>query len=255
MEEELNLKEIWNVVWAKRSIIISIIIVAAVIGTIYTLFFVTPKYTSKTTMVLAQTSSNEGQTASITQADIAINSKLVSTYGVLVKSDLVVGETIKNLNIKDLTIEDIKRSIKVSLEEESEVIKILVTNEDPNNAAKIANELAKVFSKTIVEIYDLDNVYIVDKAVPSVNPSNINHVKDIVIFVVIGIVVAGAFVVIDTMLDNTIKSEEDVEKIKGLVVIGSIPMGEEKLKKNRGKNHEKGSNRSKRSKFSGRRSI
>ena len=53
---------------------------------------------------------------------------------------------------------------------------------------------------------------------------NINHVKDIIIFVFIGIVASVVYVLIANMLDTTIKSKEDIEKKLGLTVLTVIPM-------------------------------
>ena len=87
--EELDLKELFNIFWSKKVQIILIILIFAVVGIIYTIGFVTSEYTSSTSLVLAGAES-EGQTAStansITTTDITINSKLVSTYSVIVKS-------------------------------------------------------------------------------------------------------------------------------------------------------------------------
>ena len=101
--EELDLKELFEIFWSKKVQIILIILIFAVIGIIYTMGFVTPEYTSSTTLVLA-TSNGENQSAmnttnSITTTDITLNSKLVSTYSVLVRSKDVLGQVISNLGI------------------------------------------------------------------------------------------------------------------------------------------------------------
>ena len=106
---------------------------------------------------------------------------------------------------------------------DTEVIKITVTNKNPDYAAKIANEISNVFSKKVADIYKINNVYVVDVAEIENEPYNINHAKDIIIFAFIGIVVACAYILIRNMLDNTIKSDADVEKM-GLTVLAQLPM-------------------------------
>ena len=222
--EELDLKELFNVFWDKKTEIIMILVTFIILGAMYSFFAITPKYTSSTTMLLVQTGgTEEGDATSITQTDITLNSKLVATYSDLIKSKTVLNEVVNNLGHTELTRKEIKDSIKVSSKDDTEIIEISVTNKNAEYAAEIANEVAKVFSARIVDIYNISNVYIVDKAEVSDTPSNINHTKDIVIFAFIGIVIGAVYVLICNMLDNTIKTEEDVEKVTELLVLASIP--------------------------------
>ena len=225
--EELDLKELFEIFWSKKVQIILIVLIFAVIGVIYTMGFVTPVYTSSTTLVLA-TSNGENQsstntTNSITTTDITLNSKLVSTYSVLVRSKDVLGQVISNLGI-DISWENLKNNVTVSSVEDTEVLEIAVTNENPQYAADIANEIAKVFSDKVAEIYNINNVHIVDEAETPTGPSNVNHTKDVIIFAFIGVVVAVIYVLIANMLDTTIKTADDIERLYKLPVLASIPI-------------------------------
>ena len=97
----------------------------------------------------------------------------------------------------------------------------------------IANEIAKVFGEKIVEIYNISNVYLLDRAEANAVPSNINHMKDVVIFAFIGLVIAAVYVLIANMLDNTIKTEQDVEATTELLVLSSIPNYDVEIKSKR----------------------
>ena len=225
--EELDLKELFEIFWSKKVQIILIVLIFMVIGIIYTMGFVTPVYTSSTTLVLA-TSNGENQsttntTNSITTTDITLNSKLVSTYSVLVRSKDVLGQVISNLGI-DISWESLKNNVTVSAVEDTEVIEISVKNGNPEYAANIANEIAKVFSDKVAEIYNINNVHIVDEAETPTGPSNINHTKDVIIFAFIGVVVAVIYVLIANMLDTTIKTADDIERQFKLPVLASIPI-------------------------------
>lgn len=222
--EELDLKELFNLFYSKLFQIILIVIIATGIGIIYTLGFTTPKYSSSTRLVLAGTdSASEASANTITTTDVTLNSKLVSTYSELITSDNVVRQVISNLGI-DVKENSLKKNISVSVVKDSELIKITVTNENAAYAAKIANEITKVFSSMIKDIYNINNIYIVDEAEVASTPSNINHTKDVAIFAFAGIVIAVMYVLIANMLDTTIKSSEDIEKGFNLPVLVSIPM-------------------------------
>ena len=232
--EELDLKELFFMFWNKKIEIILITLMFVAVGIGYSYFFVKPEYTSTTSLVLAQSSSS-GQTGdgAISATDLTMNSKLVSTYSELIKRKAILGQVCENLNIPDSNIQELRGKIKVNSAKNTEIIEISVTNKDPNKAAAIANEIAKVFGEKIVEIYNISNVYLLDRAEANAVPSNINHMKDVVIFAFIGLVIAAVYVLIANMLDNTIKTEQDVEATTELLVLSSIPNYDVEIKSKR----------------------
>lgn len=225
--EELDLKELFQIFWNKKIQIILIVAIFMVIGVIYSIGFVTPMYESYTTLLLVKGESEGTQQTttsdSITTTDLTLNSKLVSTYRELIRSKDVLRQVISNLNI-NVNEDDIRNNITVTSVEETELIEITVQNEDPTYAAKIANEIAKVFTEKVAEIYKINNVHIIDEAEIENTPSNINHVKDVVIFTAIGLIIAVMYVLIANMLDTTIKTAEDVEKLFKVPVLANIPL-------------------------------
>lgn len=233
--EELDLKELFNIFWSKKVQIILIVLLFIALGVIYTVGFTTPMYTSSTTLVLAGAESGSGSetTNSITTTDITLNSKLVSTYSVLVRSKDVLNEVISNLGM-DISWESLKNNVKVSAVEDTEVIEISVTTENAADSAKIANETANVFTKKVAEIYNINNVHVVDEAEVENAPSNINHEKDVIIFAFIGLVISVIYVLIANMLDTTVKTAEDIEKEFKIPVLASIPVYENSIQKRKG---------------------
>ena len=222
--EELDLKELLQIFWEKKLQIILIIAIFAVVGIIYTLTFVTPKYAAKTSLLLATNSSsvNTGS-SSITTTDITLNSKLVSTYSKLVKSDKVIRNVISNLSL-NMDENDLKNSVSVTATEDTEFIEISVKNEDPVLATKIANEMSKVFIENVKEFYKVENVHVVDAAEVPQSPYNVKHIKDVIIFAFVGAVIAVSYVLVSNMLDTTIKSEDDIEKIFKQTVLATMPL-------------------------------
>ena len=232
--EELDLKDLFNIFWHKKVHIILIVLIFIVLGVIYTVGFTTPMYSSSTTLLLAGSeSSGEETTNSITTTDITLNSKLVSTYSVLVRSKDVLSQVISNLGM-NISWESLRNNVKVSSVEDTEVIEISVTTNNAENSANIANEIAKVFTEKVAEIYNINNVHVVDEAEPENTPSNINHEKDVIIFAFIGLVVAVIYVLLANMLDTTVKTAEDIEKEFKLPVLASIPVYENAIQKRKG---------------------
>lgn len=223
--EELDLKELFGIFWNKKFQIILIVAIFMIVGLIYTYGFVTPVYTSSTTLVLAtsETSEKTENTDSITTTEVTLNSKLVSTYSELVKSKNVLRKVISNLNI-DVQEESLRNNINVTSVKDTEIIQISVTNANASYAYKIANEIAKVFTEKVSEIYNINNVHVVDEAELEEMPSNINHLKDIVIFAFIGLIISILYVLIANMLDTTVKSPEEIEGELKLPILALIPM-------------------------------
>lgn len=219
--EELDLKEMFNMFWTRKVQMILIVLILVVIGGLYSYLYVSPKYKAYTTLLLA-TSTEDKEDAAVTTTDISLNNNLVSTYSVLIKSKPVLREVINNLRI-DETEEELKNNITVSAEKNTQIIKIEVANSNPYTAKIIANEIAKSFAVQVKEIYNINNVHVIEEAEEPLNPYNINHVKDIAMFAFIGLVLACIYVLIANMLDTTVKTKEDVERKVGLSVLVSIP--------------------------------
>ncbi len=234
--EEIDLRELLELFWNKKSQVILLVLIFMVLGVIYTIGFTTPMYSSSTTLVLASTGTSQttASTDSITATDITMNSKLVSTYSELVKSKNVLRQVISNLGI-DVEEEELRKNITVSAVKDTELIEITVMNKNPSYSSKIANEIAKVFTEKVREIYKIDNVQVVDNAETPTNPSNINHKRDIAISTALGFVVACMYILVANVLDTTVKTQEDIEKNMKIPVLACIPMYDLSMEKQNNK--------------------
>ena len=225
--EELDLKEIFRMLWNSRRFIITITIFFVIIAAVYSYVIQTPKYQSYTTIVLTKAENTEDTNSSITQTDVTMNQKLVSTYSEIVKSKTVLAQVISNLQIADLTEEQLRKSVTVSAVEDTEVIKIIVSNQNPEYAAKIANEIGKVFSEKISDMYKINNVYTLEAAEPSSTPYNIKPAKYIAIAIVAGIFISCAIIIVMGLFDTTVKSAEEIEQALKIPVIAQLELVDE----------------------------
>ena len=218
--EEINLKEVYSYFKTKILWILLAIIVIVVIGNIYTILTRTPMYQSNTTIVLVGESKKE-----YSQTDSILNQNLISTYSEIIKSRKVLSQVIENIDLK-MSTEELSQNITTSSVEDTELIKITVSNKNAKTARKITDEVAEVFSDEIKDIYNLENVAIIDKAELAKSPYNVNYIKDNVIYIMIGIILSFGVVFIIYYFDTTIKSSEVVEEKLGLTVIGVVPKEE-----------------------------
>ena len=215
--EEINLKEVYNYFLSKIVMILIIVGVVLVAGNIYSLAIRTPMYHSSTTVVLV---SEKKDTYSTT--DLQLNQNLVGTYSQIIKSRKVLSKVIDNLKLK-CTVEELMENITVSSVDSTEIIKITVSDAKAMNAFKITDEVANVFTDEIKDIYNLENISIVDKAVIATAPYNANLIKDNLIYLLAGIVLSCGVVFVIYYFDTTIKSSETVEEKLGLTVLGVVP--------------------------------
>lgn len=220
--EEINLKEVYTYFKFRILWILIAIVAIVVIGNIYTIITRVPMYQSNTTLVLVGESKK-----GYSQSDSVLNQNLIGTYSQIITSRTVLSQVIDNLKLKTTT-ESLSKNITTSSVEDTEIIKITVNSSKRKEAAKIADEVATVFSKEVQDIYNLENVTIIDKAEVATSPYNINYVKDNIIYLMIGIVLSFGVVFVMYYFDTTIKSSEVVEEKLGLPVIGIVPKVEDK---------------------------
>ena len=215
--EEINLKEVYSYFKSRLLWMILAIVVIVIIGNVYTILTRVPMYQSNTTIVLVGESKKE-----YSQTDSQLNQNLIGTYSEIITSRKVLQQVIDNLKLK-MTVDELSQNITTSSVEDTEIIRITVNNEKKKMAAEIANEVADVVSDEIQDIYNLENVAIIDKAEVAKEPYNINYVKDNVIYLMIGVVLSFGVVFVMYYFDTTIKSSETVEEKLGLTVIGIVP--------------------------------
>lgn len=236
--EEINLKRVAKLAWAKKIYIVLIMIISMVAGYFYSYKYVVPKYQSKTTLLLAKISDelNENTVKQSDIADFSMTSTLLQPYISLIESNKVLKEVINNLSL-DMTEEELGKMLTVA-EENSAMLSITISNEDAELAEKIATEVTNVFVEQAKEIFNIANVNIIDTAEVASEPYNINHLKDLILFAMLGVFLSSALVFIFYISDTTVKEEEDIENEIGLPVLGSIPVFDKKLE-NKSENKNK----------------
>lgn len=215
--EEIDLKEIYSYYKTKIVLILVTIVAVLVVGNIYTNFIRVPMYQSNTTIVLVNSKKGD-----YNQNDIQLNKNLVGTYSEIIKSRKVLSKVINNLKIKT-DVGTLAKNISVNSVENAEIIKIVVNDKDAKRAKKITDEVAKVFVAEIKRLYNLENIEVLDEANVSLSAYNVNHIKDNVLFTLVGLVLASGVVFIMYYFDTTIKSSEIVEEKLGLTVLGVVP--------------------------------
>ncbi|MCI8497904.1 MAG: polysaccharide biosynthesis tyrosine autokinase [Bacilli bacterium] len=229
--EEFNILEFLNYYWNKIIFVVILTFLGLIASLIFTYRIQVPVFQSKTSLVLVN---NSEDNSSITQNDININKNLVSTYREIIQSKLILNKVISNMRL-DISYEDLKSHVKVNSVQDTEIINIYVYNEDKRLSKNIAKQIASVFETEIVEIYNIENVSIIDEATVDEEPYNVHVLKQIVIGTGIGFLLSSLIIAICFYFDDTVKSEEEIEKGLKVPILGSVPKYHDKIGSTSGK--------------------
>ncbi|WP_062351693.1 YveK family protein [Bacillus kwashiorkori] len=219
MEETISLKEIFAILRKRLSLIVIIAFLTTTIAAVVSYFVITPVYQVSTQILVNRSQTDEA----INYSDVQTNLQLINTYNVIITSPRILDIVIDDLNL-DMTTSQLKNKLTVQSEKNSQVVNISVQDPEPQKAVLIANKIADVFQREVVSLMKVDNVSILAKASAS---DNISPVKpkptlNMAIALVVGLMVGVGLAFLLEYLDNTIKTEQDIEKILNLPVLGVI---------------------------------
>lgn len=217
MEETVDLSKLFTILKKNMKYLIVLPIVFLVLSMMITFIFMTPKYSSSTQILVNQKETDNQMIAQQVQSNL----QLVNTYSEIIKSPRILDKVSKNLKGK-YSSNDISGMVTVSNQAESQILNIAVENESREAASKVANEIANVFSKDVSKIMNVDNVSILSKADTNGTPISPKPLINAVVGIFLGLIVALIIIFLKEMLDKRIKTEDDVEEILGLPVLGVI---------------------------------
>lgn len=220
MEDTISLKDLMRTLRKRFKLIVLMALAAALISGLFSFFILTPVYQASTQLLVNQAKTEQQLYNS---DEMQANLQLINTYNVIIKSPAILEKVSENLNL-DLTAEQLSSKITVANEQDSQVVNVMVEDDDQETAAQIANETASVFQKEILTIMNVDNVSILAPAEvqPTEVPIKPQPLLNIVIGLIFGLMAGIGLAFLLEHLDNTIKSEQDVERLLGLQVLGSI---------------------------------
>ncbi|MDU1846675.1 MAG: Wzz/FepE/Etk N-terminal domain-containing protein [Niallia nealsonii] len=221
MEETISLKELFDTIKKRLTLIISITLIAMIVSGIVSYFIITPEYKSSTQILVNQ--AKDDSSAAINTGEVQANVQLISTYSVILKSAAILNIVKEELNL-DISVSTLNSKIMVESAQGSQVMTVSVTDSDPTVALQIANETAEVFEKEIKNIMSIDNVTVLPLAEDQENQSPIspNPPLNIAIATVVGLMIGVGLAFLLEYLDNTVKTEQDIEKLLELPVLGAI---------------------------------
>lgn len=225
MEETISLRELMQTLRKRMNLIVLITLAAVVISGAVSFFVITPIYQSSTQLLVNQAKSDQ---PIYNPAEIQTNLQLINTYNVIMKSPAILDKVIEELGLS-MSVGSLNEKITVQSQKDSQVVNVTVQDPNPHQAAEIANKVAEVFQSEIVNIMNVDNVSVLAKAEVGENASPVKPqpLLNIAIALVVGLMAGVGLAFLLEYLDNTVKTEQDVEKLLELPVLGAIAAFEE----------------------------
>ena len=233
-EVEIDLGEVFHLLLSKLGVIVLSGIVFCLAAVMGTMLLITPKYESTTKIVVL----SKQDSSTLTNQDIQTSTSLTKDYAELIKSRTVTEGVITQLNL-DMTHEELLKKMTVDSATDTRILSISVRDADPYVASEIANAIRDVAANHIKNVMDIDAVNVVETAnIPEqkVSPS---ISKNGVIGGLVGVLIAAAVILISYLSNDTIKTQEDVERYLKLSTLGTIPMSEEDRKNKKKKKQKK----------------
>lgn len=215
-EIEIDFRDILMILQRRIAVIVVSVVVGALLTGIISIYLITPMYTATSKIYILSSDSM------VNLSDLQLGSSLAEDYMEVIQIRPVIEKVAENLKL-DLSYEEFLDSISITNPTDTRIIKIQVTYPDPLLAKEIADEISEISREQIVEIMKVEKPTIMEEAVVPEHQSSPNNIKNIMLGAIVGFVLSVSVVVFQYILDDTIKTSEDVEKYLGLNMLASIP--------------------------------
>lgn len=217
---EVDLLEIINILFGRFWIILGAGLLATVIGFVISKFVLTPTYESTTKIYIL----NKSENTTVTYSDVQMGTQLTKDYAELINSRYVLETVIQQLSLPETEYKDLLKKVSVNTPTDTRIVSITVTDIDPQQAQDIANCIREVAGEHIQNVMDIDAVNVVEEANLPTRKAGPSVLKWTAVGGMLGVFLVCAVILIHYLLDDTIKSSEDVEKYLGLSTLALIPV-------------------------------
>lgn len=216
-EIEIDLRELFLILKEKFLVVLAVGLLVSCLCCAFTAFLIPPVYTS-TSSILVLTK----ETTLASLADLQMGSQLTNDYEVLITSRPVLDAVIKNLHL-DMEYKDLREDITINNPTDTRILEIAVENSNPVSARTIVNELTGIASRFIGEKMEVVPPKIIEEGeIPIEKTSPVMWINALA-GLLAGLLVSSGVIVVMAVLDDTIKTEDDIEKYLGIPTLATVP--------------------------------
>jgi len=221
-EIEVSLEDYLAIIKERIWLVVSITLAAVIVAGVLSFFVIKPTYQASTSIIVGKPQVTDKQDSQLNN-DVTMYQNLLITYSEIAKSDLVAQGALDSLK-SNLTIKQIKDSITVTPKTGTQILTITGKGKNPEDVFNIVNAISNSFIESSKKVYPTGgDIQVMDKAVIPVIPISPNKKLNLAIAFFLGLMISLGVVFLLEYLDDTIKTESDVEKYLGLPVLGVIP--------------------------------
>lgn len=232
VQDGMSLNYMFFILLKRWWVIALVSFITTAIAATYSIYFITPIYSSTASMYVYRRTANNG----LINDDIAAltaSSQLINDISVLVRSRLITEKVVEKLGLEDkFTYKDIEKKINASSFKQTRVISITVEDPDKDLAALLANTVAEVFEeefpKLLTNNQGLDQmveyVNMIGRADPGKSPIKPNKTMNVAIAMFLGIMLSVGIIFLIEYFDDTVKSPESIQMQFGINILGVIPV-------------------------------
>ncbi len=219
----IDLVHIVKFVWHRIWVVAVSSVLAAAIAFSFAAFIITPTYSSSIMLYVNNSSFTVGDLGfSISSSEISAAQSLVKTYTVLLKNRTTLEKIIDDTKVP-YTWEELYKKIDAAPVNETEIMEVTVTTNDPYESEKIANGIAKILPKRVSEIVEGSSMEVVDSAIANTKKVAPSITKYTIIGFILGMLLSVMLLVALAMLDSTIHDEEYILNNYGYPILAKIP--------------------------------
>ncbi len=216
---EINLIQIFSVLWHKAWILILAAVLCGSVGVGYAKLQ-TPIYRSRVSIMVNNTYAVE--TGVISSGEISVAVHLAQTYIVLVKSDTILNDVLEATGL-NYTTAQLKSMVSANVVNDTEIFEIYVSGTDPNQTRLIANAFLEVMPDRVHEIAEGSSLKTVDRAILPGSQTSPNVPRTTFLFALIGIFISAAIIMLLEVFSDKITDEDYLIQTYDLPILASIP--------------------------------
>lgn len=228
----IDLVHIFKTLWQRIWLIVLAGIIAAGIGFSVSAFLIKPEYSSSIMLYVNNSSFSLGNTSfSISSSEITAAQSLVKTYGEILNNRSTLERVIEKADVP-YSYKQMSKKIQSGQSNNTEIMRVDVTTNDPYEAAKIANCIAEVLPVRISEIIDSASMEVVDAAVPNLEKVSPSITQYTAVGLILGVLLSVLAIAVGALMDDTIHDEEYILQTYDYPILAKVPdlLGSDKKK-------------------------
>lgn len=216
-EIEIDLRELFLELKERALVIVAAGLLLGWFASVFTVFLMAPVYTSTSSILVI---TKETTLASL--ADLQMGSQLTNDYEVLITSRPVLEKVIGNLGL-DMDYKELREKITIQNPTDTRILEIAVEDSEPEAAQRIVRELTGIASEFIGDKMEVVPPKVIEEGELPTEKTSPNVIRHAVIGILAGIILSAGVIVSMIVLDDTIKSEDDIERYLEIPTLASIP--------------------------------